>query len=329
MKRVMPEINWDYAVIERLNPDDLTTRLIPFNLGKAMLGEDPEQNVVLLPGDVITVFSQDDIQVPVAKRTKYVRVEGEFRVAGLYQAQPGETLRQLVARIGGVTPDAYFFGAEFTRERTRAEQQKQLDAMLDRMTQELERTSATKVRTALTPEDASNVTAQAASQRALIERLRALRATGRIVLEIPPGSNSVGDLPDIVLDDNDRIFVPSRPSTVNVLGAVFSQGSFAYRPERRLEEYLRLAGGPTRDADEGSIYLLRADGSVISNRQSGWLSGGWLSGGFSGTKLMPDDTIVVPELFERFSWTKELKDWTQIFSQFGIGIAAIKVLKGF
>lgn len=329
VKRLLPEINWDYAVIERLNPADLTTRLIPFNLGKAMLGEDPEQNVVLLPGDVITVFSQDDIQVPVARRTKYVRVEGEFRVAGLYQAQPGETLRQLVARVGGVTPDAYFFGAEFTRERTRVEQQKQLDAMLDRMTQELERSSATKVRTALTPEDAANVTTQAASQRALIERLRALKATGRIVLEIPPGTGSIGDLPDIVLDDNDRIFVPARPSTVNVLGAVFSQGSFSYRPDRRLEEYLRLAGGPTRDADEDSIYLLRADGSVISNRQSGWLSGGWLSGGFSGIKLMPDDTIVVPERFERFSWTKELKDWSQIFSQFGLGLAAIKVLKGF
>jgi protein involved in polysaccharide export with SLBB domain len=329
VKRLLPEINWDYAVIERLNPDDLTTMLIPFNLGKAVLGGDPEQNVVLRPGDVITVFSQDDIQVPVARRTKYVRVEGEFRVAGLYQTQPGETLRQLVARVGGVTPDAYFFGVEFTRERTRIEQQKQLDAMLDRMNQELERSAATKVRAALTPEDAANVKTQADSQRALIERLRALKATGRIVLEIPPGTSSMGDLPDIVLDDNDRIFVPSRPSTVNVLGAVYTQGSFSYRPERRLDEYLRLAGGPTRDADESSIYLLRADGSVISNRQSGWLSGGWLSGGFSGTRLLPDDTIVVPERFERFSWTKELKDWTQIFSQFGIGIAAIKVLKGF
>ncbi|MEK7877897.1 MAG: SLBB domain-containing protein, partial [Pseudomonadota bacterium] len=184
VKRVLPEINWDYAVIERLNPDDLTVMLIPFNLGKAVLGGDPEQNVVLRPGDVITVFSQDDIQVPVARRTKYVRVEGEFRVAGLYQTQPGETLRQLVARVGGATPDAYFFGAEFTRERTRAEQQKQLDAMLDRMTQDLERNAATKVRAALTPEDAANVTTQAASQRALIERLRALKATGRIVLEI-------------------------------------------------------------------------------------------------------------------------------------------------
>lgn len=327
VKRLLPEINWDYAVVERLNPDDLTTRLIPFSLGKAMLGEDPEQNLVLLPGDVITVFSQDDIQVPVARRTKYVRVEGEFRVAGLYQAQPGETLRQLVARIGGATPDAYFFGAEFTRERTRVEQQKQLDAMLDRMAQELERSSATKVRGALTPEAAANVQTQTASQRALIERLRGLKATGRIVLEIPPGTtSSVADLPDLVLEDNDRIFVPSRPSTVSVLGAVFSQGAFSYRPERRLEEYLRLAGGPTRDADESSIYLIRADGSVISNRQSGWLSGGWLSGGFSGTKLLPDDTIVVPEQFERFSLTKELKDWTQILAQFGIGIAAIRVL---
>ena len=326
MKRILPEINWDYAVIERLNPDDLTVRLIPFNLGKAMLGEDPEQNVALLPGDVITVFSQDDIQAPVAKRTKYVRVEGEFRVAGLYQTLPGETLRQLVTRVGGATPDAYFFGAEFSRERTRVQQQKQLDAMLERMAQELERFSATKVRAALTPEDAANVQATVASQRALIERLRAVKATGRIVLEIPPRTaGTLGDLPDIVLDDNDRIFVPSQPSTINVVGAVYNQNAFTYRPEKRLEEYLRLAGGPTQDADESSIYLLRADGSVLSRKQSG----GWLSGGFSDTRLLPDDTIVVPEKFERFSWTKELKDWTQILYQFGLGIAAIKVLKGF
>src|ERR1019366_3572184 len=32
--RAAPEINWDYAVIQRLNPQDLTPHLVPFNLGK-------------------------------------------------------------------------------------------------------------------------------------------------------------------------------------------------------------------------------------------------------------------------------------------------------
>ncbi len=324
VKRVLPEINWDYAVIERLKADDLTTTLIPFNLGKAVLAADPQHNQLLQPGDVITVFSQDDIQVPVSRRTQYVRVEGEFRFSGLYQIQPGETLRQLAARVGGLTPDAYLFGAEFTRDRTRAEQQKRLDEALERLNQDFERGVATKVRNAANADEVASIKAQAESQRTLVERLRTLKATGRIVLEIPSAANAVKDLPDIALEDNDRILIPSRPSTVNVLGSVYNQNAFIYRAGKRLDDYLQQAGGPTKDADAGNIYVVRADGSVVSKRQSGWLFGG-----FSGERLMPNDTIVVPEYTDKVTWTKELRDWTQIFYQFGIGVAAIKVLKGF
>jgi hypothetical protein len=42
---------------------------------------------------------------------------------------------------------------------------------------------------------------------------------------------------------------------------------------------------------------------------------------------MPGDTIVVPEDYERTSFVKNLKDWTQILYQFGLGVAAIKVLR--
>jgi protein involved in polysaccharide export with SLBB domain len=103
IKRNLGEVNWNYAVVERINPKDLATTLVPFNLGKAILEDDPAQNILLQPGDVVTIFSLDDIQVPVAKQTKYVRLEGEFKNPGVYSVEPGETLPQLVARVGGLS----------------------------------------------------------------------------------------------------------------------------------------------------------------------------------------------------------------------------------
>ena len=104
IKRNENEINWDYALIDRLKKDELTTTLLPFSLGKALSGNDAKDNLPLQPGDVITIFSKEDIQVPAAKRSVYVRLEGEFNQAGVYKVQPGETLRQLVTRAR--QPDA-------------------------------------------------------------------------------------------------------------------------------------------------------------------------------------------------------------------------------
>ena len=130
------------------------------------------------------------------------------------------------------------------------------------------------------------------------------------------------DLPQIALEDSDRFIVPSRPSMINVIGSVYNENAFVFKPEKRLTDYLRQAGGVSRTGDKGDVYLLRVDGSVISKRQSGWAMSS-----FDSERLMPGDTIVVPEDFERTSWTKTLKDWGTILYQFGLGAAAITVLK--
>jgi len=111
-------------------------------------------------------------------------------------------------------------------------------------------------------------------------------------------------------------------SQVSVFGTVFNESSFVYRPEKGIGDYLAQAGGPRKEADKSSIYVLRADGSVVSRRQSGFLVGS-----LNGMQVMPGDTIVVPEDFQRTTWTKDLKDWTQIFYQFGLGAAALKVIR--
>lgn len=326
IKRNQNEINWDYALVERLKKNDMSTALLPFNLGKAIGDKDEENNLLLQPGDVITIFSKEDMQGPSAKQSAYVRLEGEFNRAGVYKAMPGETLRQLVVRVGGLTPQAYLFGSELTREATRQMQQKRLDEIVDRLEAEVQRSAAKSASAALSKEDADTTKAQAASQTALIAKMRQVKATGRIVMEMPEQNPQLKDLPDIVLEDGDRLYIPAPASTVSVMGTVYNQNAFLYRRGLSVGDYLGKAGGPTRDGEEDDVYLVRADGVVFSNRQGGSMFGGLGFGSFSGREAMPGDTIIVPEKLERFNLTKELKDWTQIFYQFAVGVASLKTI---
>lgn len=312
------EVNWDYAVVERIEPD-LTTSLVPFNLAKALDG-DPQHNLLLHPADIVTIFSKDDVQVPVSRKARYVRLEGEINHAGVYEIRPGETLRQLVLRAGGVTTNAYLFGALFTRESTRREQQKNLDDALNRLEQDVLRVNIQRSQTFVSGEEAAGLEQQTRTTQQLINRLRQVRATGRIVLELPEQARAA-DLPDVALEDGDRLVIPPQPSMVSVFGSVYAENSFLYKPEKELDDYLSQAGGATKSADRRSLFVLRADGSVLSRRQAGLFSN------FGGMKLMPGDSIVVPEDLEKIPVMRTLRDVAALFYQFGLGAAAIKVLR--
>ncbi|MDH3461809.1 MAG: SLBB domain-containing protein, partial [Burkholderiaceae bacterium] len=151
--RFADEVNWEYAVVERLR-EDLTTVLIPFHLGKAVIDSDPKHNLLLQPNDVVVIFSKSDVRVPIDAQKKFVYLEGEFVQGGVYQALPGETLQQIVARAGGVTPHAYLFGAEFTRRAVKLQQQSQLDELVNRAEQELLRSAVNIDASAATTESA-------------------------------------------------------------------------------------------------------------------------------------------------------------------------------
>ncbi len=322
VQRNANEINWDYAVIERFNEADLSSSLLPFNLGNAILGTKSEDDLILKAGDVITIFSKDDIRVPQERQSKYVRLEGEFKQAGVYKVEVGETLRKLIARVGGFSQQPYLFGAEFARESTRLLQQKRMDESIERLEKEIERNAASQSRTSLSAEDIAGVKQQLETQRALVTKLKQTKASGRIVLEVAPKAANLSDLPDLAMEDGDRLFVPSTPSTVSVFGAVYNENTFIYKPDKRVGDYLQQAGGATKEGDDRNIYIIRADGSVVSKDQKGWF------GGFNSLALSPGDAIIVPEEFDKTSFTKSFKDWTQIFYQFGLGVAGLKVLRG-
>jgi len=324
VKLSVPEIDWSYAVIERTDPTTLKTTLVPFDLGKLVNEHDASQDLALQAGDVVTVFSQADIHVPIAQQTTFVRLEGEFAHAGTYSVQPGDTLRSLVARAGGLTPNAYLYGSVFTRESTRILQQRRIDESVHEMMLQMQRGLLDLAASPTSNEhDLASVSAAQGSEQALIAQLQQVRANGRIVLQFKPDSEGDAAIPDIKLENGDSFLVPSVPTTVNVLGAVFNQNSFVYRPDGEVRSFMDLAGGPNSNADRKRMFVVRANGAVVSRTvvKSVW------SDPFMHLKLNPGDTVIVPEKTINQSVLRGILDWSQVFSQLAFGAAAINVLR--
>jgi protein involved in polysaccharide export with SLBB domain len=326
VKNLLEEINWDYALVERLNLKEVRTDLIPFNLGRALRDKNPSDNLELLAGDIVTIFGVKDVPVPMEKRSRFVNVGGEVKVPGIYQVQPGETLAQVVQRAGGLTAHAYAFGSIFSRDSNRRQQQANLEQAVRRMESDLVSQAATLAQNT-TEAEKSSTQAQVAAQRGMVERLKQLKANGRVALEMDPAQPV---FPEILLEDGDQLIIPNKPSFVSVFGAVLGETSFIWRARSTVGNYIDRAG-PTRYADLDGALIIRADGTVQANEaQRSFV--GWGNRSFMSRVLQPGDSVFIPEQVDRRTaytqFIQGAKDWTQLFYQFGLGAAAIKTLRG-
>lgn len=311
VRRYAPEINWDYAIIQRVNPLDLSSKLIWMSPRKAILEHDEAANLELKPGDIVTIFSQRDISVPDQDRSQYVIVEGEVMRPGVYKLETNETLRSVLSRAGGLSPNAYIYGAQLTRESARIKEQKSLD--------ELARTMEIQVRQSAVSlaaySTAGEVPQLLAAQEAIIAQVQSARATGRVALPVKPTDHNVTDFPDIAMEDNDRFTIPHTPSTVSVVGNVYNPGSFIFEPRNTAGMYLDMAGKGKPQSDLHHAFVLRANGVVVAANN--------VNGVFAGTKfdrlrLYPGDQIVVPYKLPTGAFVRGLRDWTQIGSQLAL-----------
>jgi protein involved in polysaccharide export with SLBB domain len=298
--------------LERLD-DRASTRITQLELPQALDGT-PNS------GDVLRAFNSVFAVLPVGRQNKRVRIEGEVARPGEYVMPARSSINDAIGAAGGLTSGAFVYGTEFSRESVRATQQENYERALRDLELEFSKSSTT-LRTNTADEAAAQAQRSSGTSR-LIERLRAVKPTGRVVLQLSPDSSQ---LPDLALEDGDRIYVPAQPTTVGVFGSVFNAGNYLWSDSRKIGDYLRLAGGGTKGADEASVFVIRANGSVVSNLQSkGWLS--TRSSEFVGTTAQPGDTIFVPEEINRTTFVQGAKDWTQILYQFGLGLAGIKTL---
>jgi protein involved in polysaccharide export with SLBB domain len=221
---------------------------------------------------------------------------------------------------GGLTPQAYVFGTDFSRESVRRTQLVNYERALKDLELQLARSTSSQ-RVASADEANAQAAKETASAR-LLDRLRSVKPSGRVVLQLQPQDR---ELPDLPLDDGDRILVPPRPTTVGVFGSVYNAGSFLWNAGASAGEFLRLAGGPTRGADERSLFMIRANGSVVSQQQE---RSSFFSYGGSLEKLPAEagDTLFVPDELDKTTTVQNLKDWSQIVYQLGLGVAAVRAI---
>jgi polysaccharide export outer membrane protein len=262
----------------------------------------------LKAGDVVTIFSRADLELPMEKHASFIQVGGEVNAPGVYRVNPGETLRDVVKQAGGLTPHSYLYASILTRVSAQQAQEKQLEQSTEQMQRELTAKFANAV--PQTGQTGADQQAQLAMQQAALAKLASIKPTGRVVLDMKPGAETIADMPDFPLEDGDTYYIPPRLSTVEVGGAVYNANALRYEPGKRLIAYLNDAGGATREADPKRMFVIRADGTVVSRQSRSMHS----HGSFGNLRLLPGDAIVVPEKLRVSGGLQTFANYAQIIS---------------
>lgn len=299
----------------RKNGDSVTSFPIRISIAEALKGN-PEHNLPLEPFDELSVRRIPNWS---EETERYITLQGEFVFPGTYPVFKGERLSSVIARAGGFTDKAYLRGARFTREPVRQLQQKRMEEVIARTEEEILRKSAELSAVAASKEELEATRAALESLRRSVELLKTKKAEGRVVIALsPPGELAKGPY-DVELTGGDTLYVPQDPKVVSVLGQVYNPTSFIHIPGRDAKNYLSLAGGPTREADEGEIYLVRVDGTVISKKQAVF----WFFNNLMSQDLDSGDTVVVPQRFEKIAWMRDIKDIATILGQLALTAGVI------
>lgn len=295
------------AELTRVTPTELgpKTEKITINLEKAIL-KVPESDLELKQDDYLFIRA-----VPEWDLYKKVELKGEVKFPGTYTIKKGERLSDLIERAGGFTDKAYLPAATFIRQSIKDIQQRNINEMVDRLERELLSTGVAEVSTVLSVEEAKAKEVEIRQKQEFIKRLRNVKVLGRVAIKFDVPEKLKNSFYDIELEEGDEIIIPKNPNTIFVVGSVYNQTAFVYKDDENIDYYLNLAGGLTDYANGKAIYVLKADGTA-ERTKNGFFSFGSVS------KLLPGDTIVVPEKLERIAWLKNIKDITQILYQIAV-----------
>ncbi|MEA3283613.1 MAG: SLBB domain-containing protein [Synergistota bacterium] len=283
------------------------TEHITVNLKQAMKGS-PTDDIRLNTDDYIFVRT-----VPEWDLYKTVKIEGEVRYPGVYTIAKGEPLSSILERAGGFTDKAFRRGAIFTRETEKERQQAHIDETISRLRQELSMATMNAVNSATKSDTADAARSQLDMQKQFLENVQGLKATGRIVIDLPKTVAMLKGTPyDIELTDGDRLIIPTRPNTVHVLGMVQRGTSLVFRPGQPFSTYVKMAGGYATYANWKKTYILRADGSTIQAYRKN-----------RPAIVEEGDAIVVPQKILSGIGARQTKDLVEMISQMAMSFAVI------
>lgn len=259
------------------NGEQRRTEVLPVDLAAIRAGS-ADADLKLQPFDRLSIK-----QISGWTEQDQVTLRGEVRFPGTYTIKPGETLRSVVERAGGLTSQAFPAGSVFTRAELKKREQEQLDRFAERMRMDI----AEEALEAARGNNAGSTAALSIGQT-LLQQIKSAKAVGRLVIDLPRAMRAKPGSPDdIILRNGDELIVPKQRQEVMVIGEVQYQTSHLFRRNMTRDDYIAQSGGVTRQADRRQIYVVRADGSVESGRR------GWFTSS-DDVQMRPGDAIVVP-----------------------------------
>ena len=239
-----------------------------------------------------------------------VELKGEFKFPGTYKINKGETLKEVVGRAGGLTKAAFVSGTFFSRKALFEREEKEKERMILQLESDLGSASLDAL-------NAAEVERSQAAAKSLLSKLKATESTGRLVIDLEKLLQEKSN--DFYLKDGDVINIPDRPSSVSVLGEVLFPSSHLHLDDLSKEDYLRKSGGFSANADEDRVFVVKANGSVISGAQNKWFGTTDNSGG----KMEAGDVIIVPIDLQKSRFLEQLSYSSQIIYQMAVAAAAV------
>ena len=292
------------------------TSLIPIDLAAIRRG-DAGANVQLKPYDVLLIKVTPQWDEPGT-----IELAGEVRFPGKYPIRRGETLSSVLHRAGGFSDLAFEEGAVFIREELKKREKDQLDLLTDRLQSDLAALSLEAVAGGAATSN-SNAGAGAAQGlvigQTLISQLRDTKPVGRLVINVSRVmTGRVGGPEDVLLRDGDKLLVPKKTQEITILGEVQSPTSHVFQAGLTRDDYIAKSGGVTQKADRRRIYIVRANGDVITGQRSGWFRRS------QSIEMHPGDTIIVPLDTERIRALPLWQAVTTIIYNLAVALLAVR-----
>ena len=293
------------------------TALIPVDLAAIRRG-DQAANIALKPYDILIIKTTPQWDEPGT-----IELAGEFRFPGKYPIHRGETLSSVIHRAGGFTDLAFEGGSIFIREELKKREKEEIEVLSNRLRGDLAALTLESVASSAALANGSSIaqtslTSLAIGQQ-LLSQIQDTKPVGRLVLDINRVMKSkAGASDDVAVRDGDKLLVPKQSQTVTILGEVQSPTSHVFKVGMDRDDYIAKSGGITRKADRKRIYIIRANGDVVSGERAGWFRRSQRAEVFAG------DTIVVPLDTDRIRPLPLYQAVTTIIYNLAVALLAVR-----
>ncbi len=241
----------------------------------------------------------------------FITITGEVKNPGMYVISQGDTLLSAIKRAGGFTNQAHIKGAVFTRKSLRILEDKRKREAL----QNLER------RKLLEAQPSAGLSIDFSSLKQFIAKLRDLPSLGRMVVSME--SIASGEVEDVVLVHGDTLSIPAISQEVTVMGEVFHPTSHLFNGNYDIDDYVGRSGGLKKSGDYSSVYVIKANGSVVTKNN---LGGSFFRNNNNIASINVGDTIVVPIDTDTSTTEEDWLMYTSLASQVAITIVSFKSL---